>query len=77
MVAVDNAAGTHEAEGSEQTVNGTHAQAPDALISGQTEYVTARISAFHAEHPGWSQPLTVYFRRTGDGWSLVGLERNP
>ena len=73
----DNAAGTHEAEGSEQTVNGTHAQAPDALISGQSEYVTARIRAFHAEHPAWSQPLMVYFRRTGDGWSLVGLERNP
>lgn len=73
----DNAAGTHEAEGSEQTVNGTHAQAPDALISGQAEYVTARIHAFHAEHPDWSQPLMVYFRRTGDRWSLVGLERNP
>jgi hypothetical protein len=73
----DNTAGTHEPEGSEQTVNGTRAQAPDGLISGRTEYVAARIRAFHAEHPDWSQPLMVYFRRTGDGWSLVGLERNP
>ncbi|MCA1562907.1 MAG: hypothetical protein LC804_22440 [Acidobacteria bacterium] len=73
----DNTAGTQEPEGTEQTVTGTRAQAPDALISGRTEYIAAQIRAFHAEHPNWSQPLMVYFRRTGDGWSLVGLERNP
>jgi hypothetical protein len=36
-----------------------------------------RLRAFHPEQPKWATPLVSYFRRAGDGWSLVGLERNP
>ena len=52
------------------------AQVPPDLLSARPEYVAALVRAFHADHPAWSQPLMLYFRRAGDGWSLVGLERN-
>jgi hypothetical protein len=73
----DNAAGTHTDEGSEQTVTEPRAQAPSALVNARPEYIAARLRAFNSIHPDWSQPLMVYFRRAADGWTLVGLERNP
>jgi len=75
--AFDNASDTHKNVGSEQTVTSTKAQAPSELLSARPEYLAALVRAFHADHPAWSQPLMLYFRRAGDGWSLVGLERNP
>ena len=56
---------------------GPAVEAPAALLSARPDYISARLRAFHADHPAWSHPLVVYFRRAGDGWSLVGLERNP
>ena len=53
------------------------AQAPAELLSGSPDFVAARVRAFHADHPAWSQPLMLYFRRAGNAWTLVGLERNP
>ena len=73
----DNTTATHTAVGSEQTVTEAGAHAPAALLSASPEFVAARIRAYHADHPGWSQPLMVYFRRAGQQWTLVGLERNP
>ena len=73
----DNASNTHKDVGAEQTVTLPAAQAPAALLSARPEYIAALVRAFHADHPAWSQPLMLYFRRAGDGWSLVGLERNP
>jgi hypothetical protein len=40
-----------------------------------SEYIAVTIRAFQAGRPGWQQPLVAYFRRAGDSWSLVGLER--
>jgi hypothetical protein len=71
----DNASGTHKDVETEQTVTSTTAQAPAALFATQPEYVSALVRAFRADQPAWSQPLRVYFRRAGDAWSLVGLER--
>jgi hypothetical protein len=73
----DNATGTHHDTGAEETLSGPRGQAPAALLSARPDYISARLRAFHADHPAWSHPLVVYFRRAGDGWSLVGLERNP
>lgn len=72
----DNLAATVKDVGSEQTIATTKTQAPSELLASPPEYVSALIKAFHADQPAWSQPLRVYFRRGGDGWSLVGLERN-
>ena len=73
----DNPTGTLTSEGPEQTLSERRGQAPAALLSSRPDYLAARLRAHHSEHPDWSHPLDVYFRRAGDGWTLVGLERNP
>ncbi len=72
----DNATGVHQRAGAEMTVSEPRAQAPAGLLA-DAEFVSARVRAFHRDRPAWSQPLVSYFRRTGAGWKLVGLERNP
>ncbi|HEY7498543.1 MAG TPA: hypothetical protein VH740_08515 [Vicinamibacterales bacterium] len=72
----DNAASTHKNVGAEQTVTTTKASAPAELLSARPEYVAAMIRAHHRDRPDWAQPLLLYFRKAGDGWSLVGVERH-
>ncbi|HET9263125.1 MAG TPA: hypothetical protein VFO14_08780 [Vicinamibacterales bacterium] len=74
--ALDNNTGVLSSVGAEQSVTERRAQAPHAVLSGSHGYIAAQVRAFHPDHPAWSQPLMVYFRRTGSGWPLVGLERN-
>jgi hypothetical protein len=73
----DNISGTHDPVGDELTVSTPRAEAPAALTSDRPEYISARLAAFHPDQPGWAGPVVAYFRRADDGWSLVGLERNP
>jgi hypothetical protein len=73
----DNTTGSASPSGDVQTVTDRRAQAPSSLLSGQPAYVAAQVRAFHPEHPAWSDPVLLYFRREGSGWTLVGLERNP
>jgi hypothetical protein len=70
----DNAADALEAVGSEMTVTEPRAQAPADLLRG-SDYVAATIVSRHAEHPAWTTPVTVFFRRAGAAWMTVGLER--
>jgi hypothetical protein len=72
---VDNASGALTSIGQEQTFTERRVQAPASVISGQADFVAAQVRAFHPDQPGWSQPLTIYFRRTTAGFTLVGLER--
>jgi len=74
--AYDNASGAHTDVGTEQSVTAPVAQAPAALLSARHEFIAALVRAFHPDHAAWSRPLMVYFRRSGDAWTLVGLERN-
>ncbi len=73
----DNATSTHTAVGQEQKASATGGQAPPELLSSGAEYVAVTIKAFDPNRPAWQHPLVAYFRRAGDGWGLVGLERNP
>ena len=73
----DNASRQFEPFGGEVTSTATRLQAPEDLLAVRPEFITARLRAHHPDHPAWSQPLMAYFRRAGDGWTLVGLERNP
>jgi hypothetical protein len=53
----------------------TNLTAPAGLPSAVGSYVQVAITAPSDAHPAWATPARVYFRRTADGWKLVGLER--
>ena len=50
-------------------------QGPRSLPGDLGAFVRVDITAISAAHPSWNVPVRAYFRRTADGWSLVGLER--
>ena len=70
----DNAAGTTKSVGDAMRTSETRATMP-AIFSSGREYVAVAISTQHDEYTVWQQPVTVYFRREGEGWRTVGLER--
>jgi hypothetical protein len=51
--------------------------APAGLPTEPGSYVQVEISADLAAFPSWKEPIKTHFRRTGQGWQLVGLERLP
>jgi hypothetical protein len=50
---------------------------PETTRAGGGTYVRADISAAGGAHPSWSRPVHAYFRRTAEGWKLVGFDRMP
>jgi hypothetical protein len=50
--------------------------APASLPQSSGSYVLAEVRMLGTPYPSWAQPVRVYFRRLGDGWKLVGLERS-
>ena len=72
----DNATGMTQpiAETQSQT---TTIEPPAALPTGAGSFVAVDILVDHAAHAAWRLPLRTHFRREGDGWKLVGLERVP
>jgi hypothetical protein len=38
-------------------------------------FAALSLRAVHLEHAGWRRFTNVYFRRSGDGWQTVGIER--
>ena len=73
----DNASRQLEAFGPDVTVTSPKLQAPADLLAVRPAFIAVRLRAFSPDHPAWSNPLMAYFRQTGDGWQLAGLERNP
>jgi hypothetical protein len=68
----NNGTGESAPIGSPTTSQEERVQAPSGL-SG--EYIKASISAKGAADAPWSVPVDVYFRKSGGGWQLVGVER--
>jgi hypothetical protein len=72
----DNATGTTaplgDSEGRDLTL-----QAPSGLPGSAGSFVRVELSTVSAAHPAWAQPVVMHFRRSSDGWTLVGLERQP
>ena len=54
----------------------TEPRATAPALPREATYVAVSIRGDHPEHPGWSQPVQVYFRRAADGWKTVGLFRS-
>jgi hypothetical protein len=72
----DNATGVTKPL-AETTSDTTTVQAPSGLPAASGSFVAIDIAADSAGYPAWKQPVRTYFRRGGDGWKLVGLERLP
>jgi hypothetical protein len=75
----DNTSGTSTPAGDPVKSTTLRIQAPSSLTSAvrDGDYVEARISAQHDEHPAWASPVTVHFRRQASSWTLVGVRRLP
>ena len=72
----DNGSARVESVGDPLHVTQERAAAPPGLLAG-AGFVVAAISGEHPDHPGWRQPVQVYFRRAATGWETVGVVRQP
>jgi hypothetical protein len=52
-------------------------RAPNNFPNTIGAFVEVDIRADSTTHPAWQQPIRAFFRRTSEGWTLVGLERLP
>ncbi len=73
----DNETGETASLGSPMASTGLRMQTPVPLPAEPGRYVKVELSAADPTHPSWKEPVQAYFRRTADGWKLVGLERLP
>jgi hypothetical protein len=71
----DNRADQRTPVGGAVSASGGSARAPEGLMSG--DFVGVGVKATHPQQPGWANPSTFIFRRSGANWSLVGVERGP
>ncbi len=63
--------------GASRASAGPTVQAPARLPAEPDAFVKVEVSALNPAEPAWKEPVQVYFRRTAQGWKLVGLERLP
>jgi hypothetical protein len=71
----DNATDARTPVGETSVVPGLEARAPRDLLTGAGDYAGVTMTASHSQHAEWARPATFYFRRAGDGWETVGVER--
>jgi hypothetical protein len=69
----DNTGGNAEAVGDEVIAKEPAAVMPRELRSA--DYVRAIVTSHHPQQPNWVHPVHVFFRKQGDAWKTVGLER--
>jgi hypothetical protein len=70
----DNATGAAAGPSVETKSTSTTAMAPAAVLR-DSEYVTAAVSTIHPDYPAWASAVTFTFRRAGQAWQAVGLDR--
>jgi hypothetical protein len=73
----DNTARTSQPIGAAVTSTTERIQAPADLPRGSGSFIKVSVAAVDAAHGTWAKPVDVYFRPTGSGWQLVGVERVP
>ncbi|HEY7500495.1 MAG TPA: hypothetical protein VH740_18380 [Vicinamibacterales bacterium] len=76
----DNATGATQPIGSATKAGQERVQAPSDLPRAAGSYIKVSVAAVDPASPltaSWSKPVDVYFRSSGSGWQLVGVERLP
>ena len=73
----DNATRNSQQIGSATTSETERVQAPSDLPRADGTYIKIAVSAVEPPHASWAKPVDVYFRRAGNAWRLVGVERLP
>jgi hypothetical protein len=71
----DNATGAVTEIGNSRVMPNQPAKAPGPLPDATGSFVRIRVQTIMPLAESEKVPVTVYFRRTAQGWSLVGLER--
>ncbi len=69
----DNATGAAKPIGEAVTVKETSAQVPRELLDA--DYIRAIVTSHHPQQPEWVHPVHVFFRKEGNRWKTVGLQR--
>jgi hypothetical protein len=72
----DNATGDTTPLGDTQSTKAS-IEAPRSLPTAPDSYIEVDLSVSIEGYPTWRRPIRTWFRRRGDGWTLVGLERLP
>jgi hypothetical protein len=72
----DNTTESTTALGEATIARGQGVQAPGSLPATPGTLIRVSVSAVAPVHASWAAPIHAYFRRTADGWALVGLERS-
>jgi hypothetical protein len=70
----DNASGAATGSPVETQATDTRAAAPPAILQGAA-FVRVAVRTVHRDYPHWDAPVTFTFRRAGDAWQAVGLDR--
>jgi hypothetical protein len=71
----NNATGQSESLGPAMTSIAGPFPPPAALPRADDAFVRVSIRAIEPDHAAWKVPVEVYFRRSGENWTLVGVER--
>jgi hypothetical protein len=70
----DNDTGAHRPITNPEQIHKAGSRAPADLIAGAA-YAGVEIRTRNDKYPAWSHPVRVYFRRAGDQWITVGIDR--
>jgi len=73
----DNTTGQVRSLGPATTSLANDMAAPPQLPSSVGSFLRVQIAAIGPARDEWTRPVDVFFRRTGEGWRLVGLTRVP
>jgi hypothetical protein len=53
----------------------TRLELPVGSLPGQDDFLLAEIVTLHEKHPSWAKRIAVYLRAGGEGWEVVGIDR--